>query len=65
MADGSGERPERSVARIPVLNPKERILEAARENQLVTYRGIPIRLQLTSQKKLYRLKGISKKYSKS
>ena len=40
---------------------KERILKAAKENKLVIYREC----QLISQKKLCRLEGIDKKYSKS
>ena len=46
---------------------KERILKAEREKQGVIYKGVPIRFlrnQLISQKKLCRLKGIGKKYSK-
>ena len=41
-----------------------RILKAAIEKKLVTYRGVPIRL-LVSEKRLCRLEGIGKKYSKS
>ena len=52
------------IIKIPKVKDKERILKAAREKKLVTYRGIPIRL-LISQKKLCRLEGIGKKYSKS
>ena len=44
---------------------KERILKAAREKKLVTYRGVPIRLSADFSKKLCRLEGIGKKYSKS
>ena len=32
------------IIKIPKLKDKERILKAAREKQLVTHRGIPIRL---------------------
>ena len=52
------------IIKMPKIKDKERILKAAREKKLVTYRGIPIRL-LISQKKLCRLEGIGKKYSKS
>ena len=34
--------PRHIIITLPKLKDKERILEAARENQLVTYRGIPI-----------------------
>ena len=42
---------------------KERILKAAKEKKLVTYRGVPIRLSADVSKKLCRLEGIGKKYS--
>ena len=32
------------IIKMPKVKDKERILQAAREKQLVTYRGIPIRL---------------------
>ena len=32
------------IIKMPKLKDKERILKAARENKLVTYRGVPIRL---------------------
>ena len=41
------------------------ILEAAREKDTVTYKGVPIRYQLISQKKLHRQEGAGKKYLKS
>ena len=44
---------------------EERILQAAREKHLVTYRGLPMRLSAAFSKKLYRLEGIGKKYPKS
>ena len=56
--------PRHVTIKVPKVKDKERILKAAREKKLVTYRGIPIRL-LISQKKLCRLEGIGKKYSKS
>ena len=36
--------PRHIVIKLPKVKDKERILKAAREKQLVTYRGIPIRL---------------------
>ena len=45
---------------MPTIKDKEKILKAAREKQLVTYRGVPIDCQLISQKKLCRLEGIGK-----
>ena len=53
------------IIKIPKLKDKERILKAAREKQLVTHRGIPIRLSADFSNKLGRLEGISKKYSKA
>ena len=41
---------------------KERILKAAREKKLVTYREVPIRLSADFSKKLCWLEGIGKKY---
>ena len=50
---------------MPKVKDKERILKAAREKQLVTYRGVPIRLSADFSKKLCRIERIGKKYSKS
>ena len=36
---------------LPKIKDKERILKAAREKNTVTYKGVPIRLSLTSLKK--------------
>ena len=36
--------PRHIIIKMPKVKDKERILEAAREMQLVTYRGVPIRL---------------------
>ena len=53
------------VIKMRKVKDKERILKAAREKNLVTYRGVSIGHQLISQKKLCRLEGTGKKYSKS
>ena len=37
---------------MPKVKDKERILKAARENQLVTYRGVPIRLSADFSKEI-------------
>ena len=50
---------------IKMLNIKKRILKAAREKQLVTYRGVPIRHSADFSKIIYKLEGTGKKYSKS
>ena len=49
--------------KIQKVKDEESILKAAREKQLVTSKGAPVRLKVISQKKLCRLKGTSKKYS--
>ena len=42
--------PRHSIIKMPKVKDKERILEAAREKQLVTYKGIPIRLSANFSK---------------
>ena len=54
------------IDEIPKVKDKENILKAARGKKLVTYRGVLIRLSADfSKKKLCRLEGTGKKYSKS
>ena len=36
--------PRHIIIRLPKIKEKERILEAAREKETVTYEGVPIRL---------------------
>ena len=48
----------------PKIKDKERILKAAREKETVTYKGVPIIIELISQKKPYRQEGAGTKYSK-
>ena len=36
--------PRHIIIKMPKVKEKERILKAAREKQLVTYKGVPIRL---------------------
>ena len=55
--------PRHIIITLPKMKQKERILEAAREKDTVTYKGVPIRL--ISQKRPYRQEGAGKKYSKS
>ena len=38
--------PRHMIIQMPKVKDKERILKAAREKQLVTYRGVPIRLSV-------------------
>ena len=50
--------------KMPKVKDNERILKSARETQRVTYKGVSIDFQLLSQKKLCRVEGTGKKYSK-
>ena len=49
--------PRHIIIKMQKFKDKERILKAARENKLVTYRGVPMDCQLMSQKKLCQLEG--------
>ena len=42
--DAKRTTPRHIIIKMPKVKDKERILKAAREKQLVTYRGVPIRL---------------------
>ena len=42
--------PRHIIIKMPKVKDKERILEAAREKQLVTYRGVPITLSVDFSK---------------
>ena len=42
--DAKRPTPRHNIIKMPKVNDKERILKAAREKQVVTYRGVPIRL---------------------
>ena len=57
--------PRYIIIKMPKVKDKDGILRAGREKQLVTYGGLSKDCQLISQRKLCRLEGISKKYSKS
>ena len=64
--DAKRPTPRHIIIKMPKVKHRERILKATREKQLVTYRGVLIRLSANfSKKKLCRLEGIGKKYSKS
>ena len=63
--------PRHIIIKMPKVKYKERILKATREKQLVTYKGIPIRLKADFSKqtnkqtnKLCRTEGLGTKYSK-
>ena len=57
--------PRHIIITLPKMKQKERILEAAREKDTVTYKGVPIRLTADFSKETYRQEGAGKKYSKS
>ena len=56
--------PKYIMIKMPKIKDKEGIFKAAREKELVTYMGAPIRLPADSQQKLCRPEEIGKKYSK-
>ena len=55
--------PRHIIITLAKIKNKERILKAARGNERVTYKGVPIRLSAVSQKKPCRQEGAGKKYS--
>ena len=59
--------PRHIIIPLPKIKDKERILEATREKDTVTYKGVPFEgnCQLISPKRPYRQEGAGKKYSKS
>ena len=65
MMDAKRPTPRHIIIKMPNVKDKERILNAAREKQLVTYRGVPIKLSTDFSEDFCRLEGIGKKYSKS
>ena len=57
--------PRHIIITLPMIKQEERILEATREKDTVTYKGVPIRLSADFSKETYRQEGAGKKYSKS
>ena len=57
--------PRHIIIKMPKIKDNERILKAAREKKLVTYRGVPIRLSADFSKETLQARRIGKKYSKS
>ena len=55
--------PRHIIIKMPNVKDKHKILKAAREKQLVIYRGVPIKLCGILKRKC-RLEGIGNKYSK-
>ena len=56
--------PRHIIITLPKIKDKERILNAAREKQTVTYKGFPIRLSAYFSKETLQQEGDGKKYSK-
>ena len=57
--------PRHIIIKMPKVKDKERILKAAKEKQIITYKGVPIRLSDDFSKETLQAKRDSKKYSKS
>ena len=57
--------PRHIIITLPKIKDKKRILKAAREKETVTYKGVPMRLSVDSQKKPRRQEEAGKKDSKS
>ena len=50
--DAKRTTPRRIIIKMPEVKDKERILKAAREKKLVTYRGVPMRLSADFSKEI-------------
>ena len=57
--------PRHIIIKMLKVKNKERILRAAREEQIVTYKGVPIRLSADFSKGTLQARRVGKKYSKS
>ena len=57
--------PRHIIISLPKIKDKERILKAAREKEIVTYKGVPIRLSPDFSKETLQATEGGKKYSKS
>ena len=57
--------PRHTIMKMTKVKDKERILKAARDKKLVTYRGVPIRLSANFSKETLQTRRDGKKYSKS
>ena len=56
--------PRHNLIKMPKIKDKERILKAAREEQLVTYKEAPIRLPADFTTETFQARGTGPKYSK-
>ena len=63
--DSRKHSPRHILITLPKIKQKEKILEAAREKETVTYKGVPIRLSADSSKEILQARReCPKKYSK-
>ena len=62
--DAKRPTPRHIIIKMPMVKDKERILKAAREKQLVTYRGVLIRLSANFSKETLQAGRDWKEYSK-
>ena len=56
--DPRNHTPRHIIITLPKIKQKERILEAAREKEIVTYKGVPIRLSADFSKETLQAKSI-------
>ena len=54
--------PRHIIITLPKFKEKEKILKAAREKEIVTYKGVPIRLSADFSKNPCRQEGAGKRY---
>ena len=57
--------PRHNIIKMTRPKDKERIIKAAKEKEVVTYKRAPIRLSFNSQQKHFRPDGNGMKYSRS
>ena len=55
--------PRHIMIKMPKVKDKKRILKAAREKQIVTFKGVPKRLSADFSKETLQARGTGKKYS--
>ena len=63
--DAKRPTPRHIIIKMPKVKDKERILKAAREKKLVTYKGVPIRLSADFSKETLQARRHWQEYSKS
>ena len=62
--DANRPTPSHIIIKMSKVKDKERILKAAREKQLLSYKGVPLRLSADFSTELGRVEGTGTKYSK-